>query len=183
MNSLLSSRLYDNETFYRAFEKDLRHATERVIIERLHILKSSPFLPNPTVICYPTYMSEEPYEIWEDPNTNVKFYFSHSSPEVTTGVMVIPPGKELPKHNRPLAVENAVQIAGKCLMKVFDDEEHYTEHVLEVGDVLTMAKGQYHIHANPYGETSYTLFKAVGDITAIVAKMRETFTKIEPRRP
>lgn len=131
---------------------------------------------------YSRLMNTEPYEIWEDPNTKVKFYFSHISSEVTTGIMVIPPGKELPKHNRPLAVENAVQVAGMCVIKTFDDEEQATEHVLEVGSVLTMAKGQYHIHANPYEETSYTLFKAVGDITAIVETMRQSFTKLEPRR-
>lgn len=33
MNNLLSSRLYDNETFYGTFSEDLRNATESVIIE------------------------------------------------------------------------------------------------------------------------------------------------------
>lgn len=33
MNNLLSSRLYDNETFYDAFENDLKKAQHRIIIE------------------------------------------------------------------------------------------------------------------------------------------------------
>ena len=33
MNSLLSSHLYNNETFYKTFEKDIRKAKEFVVIE------------------------------------------------------------------------------------------------------------------------------------------------------
>jgi phosphatidylserine/phosphatidylglycerophosphate/cardiolipin synthase-like enzyme len=33
MNSLFSSRLYDNKNFYKAFEKDLKDARHRVLIE------------------------------------------------------------------------------------------------------------------------------------------------------
>ena len=123
----------------------------------------------------------QPFEAYEDPQTNVRLYFSHSSSEFTTGVMVIPPGKELPKHNRPLAVENLVQISGKCLMKVFDENDQPTDCVLEVGAELIMPKGQFHIHSNPYQETSCTLFKAEGDITSIVENVRQNFTKIELR--
>ncbi len=119
-----------------------------------------------------------PFEVWEDPATGVRFYFSHSDTNFTTGVMMIPAGKELAKHNRPLAVENLVQVSGKCLMKVFDENDSSTDHILEVGSVLSMPKGQYHIHSNPYQETSYTLFKAVGDITAIVENVRQNFKKV-----
>ena len=119
------------------------------------------------------------FEVWEDPQTHVRFYFSHSDEQFTTGVMVIPAHTELPKHNRPFAIENLVQVSGKCLMKVFDENDIATEHILEPGDNLSMAKGQYHIHANPNDEPSATLFKAVGDITSIVATLRENFTRID----
>jgi hypothetical protein len=33
MNSLLSSRLYDNRNFYKAFEKDLKKARKNILIE------------------------------------------------------------------------------------------------------------------------------------------------------
>lgn len=122
-----------------------------------------------------------PFEIYEDPQTGVRFYFSHSDVEFTTGVMMIPAGKELPKHNRPLAIENLVQVSGKCLMKVFDENESSTDHILKVGSTLSMPRGQFHIHSNPYQEASYTLFKAVGDITAIVENVRQNFTRIEAK--
>lgn len=121
-----------------------------------------------------------PFEIWEDPQTSVRFYFSHSSSEFTTGVMMIPPKTELPKHNRPLAIENLVQVEGTCVMKTFDDNDDMTERILEVGSTLSMPKGQFHIHANPYEQPSYTLFKAQGDITTIVENVRQSFKSIEP---
>lgn len=119
-----------------------------------------------------------PFEIWQDPQTKVIFYFSHSDENMTTGIMEIPAGTELPKHNRPKAFENLVQISGKCLMKAFDDGGNATEHTLEVGDKLRMEKGQYHIHSNPFAETSYTLFKAEGDITDIMKVLRDNFIKL-----
>ncbi|MEX0617183.1 MAG: hypothetical protein WD231_05285 [Candidatus Woykebacteria bacterium] len=119
------------------------------------------------------------FEAWEDPQTKTKFYFSHSDKNFTTGVMVLPPHSELPKHNRPLAYENLVQVSGKCVMKVFDKNGQMNEHTLEVSSSLSMDKGQFHIHANPFEEISYTLFKAEGDITSIVETIRNSFKKIE----
>jgi hypothetical protein len=64
-------------------------------------------------------------------------------------------------------------------MKTFNEQDEATVHYLEVGSTLSMPRGQYHIHANPYDQASYTLFKADGDITAIVDNVRQNFTKIE----
>lgn len=119
-----------------------------------------------------------PFEIWQDPKSKVTFYFSHSDDKQTTGVMEIPPDAVLPKHNRPKAYENLVQISGKCKMEVFDDNEQSTDVVLEVGSTLRMEKGQFHIHSNPYTETSYTLFKAEGDITEVMKVLRQNFIKL-----
>jgi quercetin dioxygenase-like cupin family protein len=119
-----------------------------------------------------------PFEIWQDPQTKVTFYFSHSDENLTTGIMVIPPKTELPKHNRPKAFENLVQVSGKCLMKVFDDNGDVAEHALEVGDKLRMKKGQYHIHSNPFDVVSFTLFKAEGDISEVMRVLKENFTRL-----
>ena len=124
----------------------------------------------------------QPFEIWEDPETSVRLIFSYSDTKLTTGIMIIPPKKALPKHNRPLAIENIVQVSGRCLIKVFSEADKATEHILTPGTSLSMRKGQYHIHSNPYDEPSYTLFKADGDITALVQILRETFTRIELRQ-
>jgi quercetin dioxygenase-like cupin family protein len=126
-------------------------------------------------------MIDTPFEVWQDPQTKVIFYFSYSDENLTTGVMEIPAGAELPKHNRPKAFENLVQVSGRCLMKVFDGNDNPTEHILEAGDTLRMEKGQYHIHSNPYSEPSYTLFKAEGDITEIMKVLRSNFTRLGNR--
>lgn len=119
-----------------------------------------------------------PFEIWRDPNTKVTFYFSHSDENLTTGVMMIPGKAELPKHNRPKAFENLVQVSGKCKMIVFNEDGSSFEKILSPGDTLRMEKGQYHIHSNPFDEKSYTLFKAEGDITEVMKVLRETFESL-----
>lgn len=92
----------------------------------------------------------------------------------------MPPGSELPKHNRPKAFENLKQIAGKCKITVFDleNENESYEKVLDPEDEIRMEKGQYHIHANSFDEKSFTLFKAEGDITDIVQALRESFERV-----
>lgn len=123
------------------------------------------------------------FEAWEDPATGTVFYFSHSDENFTTGVMYLPPGAELPKHNRPKAFENLIQLSGTCKMTVFDLEgDSSSEKVLQPGDTLRMEKGQYHIHANPFEEKSYTLFKAEGDITEVMKVLRENFTDKLPHK-
>lgn len=118
------------------------------------------------------------FETWKDPVTGAEFCFSYSDEDFTTGVMYLPPGCELPKHNRPKAFENLKQISGKCKMTVFDNEGGSFDKILSPGDTLRMEKGQYHIHANPFDEKSHTLFKAEGDITDIVKALKENFQQI-----
>ena len=121
----------------------------------------------------------EPFEAYIDPQTQVKFIFAHSDEVFTTGVMIMPPNTALPKHNRPLAIENLTQVSGCCEMTIFDELDHEEQVRLEVGMILSMAKGKFHIHSNPYNEPSVTLFKAVGDITAIVEAVRNSFEHID----
>lgn len=119
------------------------------------------------------------FEIWESADRQARFYFSHSNEVFTTGVLMLRPGTQLPKHNRPLALENLVQVGGECQITLLDESGEITEeHVLKTADNLRMEKGQWHIHANPFPDVSLTLFKAEGDITAVMQTLRETFTKI-----
>ena len=92
------------------------------------------------------------------------------------------PGTALAKHNRPLGFENLMQISGRCLTTVFN--EAYPESIekeveMFSGDLVQMAKGQWHIHANPFEQESITFFKLVGDITEIMQKLREDNTKVK----
>ena len=120
------------------------------------------------------------FEVWDSPDGQVRFCFSHTGSDFTTGVMILQPGAALPKHNRPLAIENLLQLQGTCQMTLVDEAGKQERiHVLRPGDSLRMEKGQWHIHANPTAELSLTLFKAEGDITAIVAALRQTFEPVE----
>ncbi len=121
------------------------------------------------------------FEVWDSPDGQVRFCFSHTGSDFTTGVMILQPGAELPKHNRPLACESLLQLEGSCNMTLLSESgEQQSVHELGPGNVLAMEKGQWHIHANPGGEPSFTLFKAEGDISAIVANLRKTFTLVQP---
>ncbi len=122
------------------------------------------------------------FELWRDKTTGVVFYFSHSDENLTTGVMEIPANTELPKHSRPLAYENLVQISGKCVMEVFNDDDTSQELTLAVGDTLRMKKGQSHIHKNPFDQISSTLFKAEGDISEVMKVLRTNFEQLEPAK-
>lgn len=123
--------------------------------------------------------NKNPIEIYETPDAQARFYFSHSDKYFSTGVLVLQPGAALPKHNRPLAIENLTQITGKCLMTLFDEHDKPRGIELKPGEGVRMYKGQWHIHANPYNEASVTLFKAEGDITEIMGALRKINNKIE----
>lgn len=119
------------------------------------------------------------FEVWDDSTGQVRFCFSHSDKTFTTGVMIIQPGTELPKHNRPLAYENLLQLSGKCQMSLLNEAGDVEQKiVLQPSQTLHMEKAQWHIHANPFKEVSLTLFKAEGDITEIIKTLRETFIKV-----
>ena len=68
-------------------------------------------------------------------------------------------------------------------MTLFDSNDNPTEHELNVATTLRMDKGQYHIHANPYEEPSYTLFKAEGDITEFMKRSTELVKHVKSAKP
>jgi len=118
-------------------------------------------------------------EAYESKDKFVKFFFTHSSPEFTTGVMVIQPHKELPKHNRPWAIEHLVQISSSCVMKLFVDEKNFEEISMDPGAYIQIPQAQYHIHSNPTDQESVTLFRAEGDITKVMESIRKYFNEIK----
>lgn len=104
------------------------------------------------------------------------FYIAHSDVEFSTGILVMSPKTELPKHNRPV-LERLRQIYGICLMKLYDDK-NIREVTLKEGESLEIPPRQYHIHSNPTDDKSITMWKAEGDITHIIEEIRRTFRKI-----
>lgn len=121
------------------------------------------------------------FEIWEDPAQQARFCFAHVSEEFSTGVLLLKSGAELPKHSRPLAYENLLQIEGRSQVILLDEEGGIeATYDLTPGTGLRMEKGQWHIHTNPFTEPSVTQFKAEGDITEIVQDMRRRYAEVEP---
>jgi len=127
-------------------------------------------------------VDDVPFEIWEDPSGHVRFYFSYVSKSFSTGAIVMASDSELPRHHRPAAFENLVQLAGVSQLSL-TDESGEVQHTYELrpGTAIRMQKGQWHIHANPYDEESVTQFFADGDITDIIETVRHRYTKIDPQ--
>lgn len=96
---------------------------------------------------------------------------AYSDQNLSVGILEISPGKELSKHNRPV-LESLFQIKGKCVMKLFEDDGSVNEVILEEGENTNIPLLKFHIHSNPYEEKSITLWKASGDITEIINKIR-----------
>jgi quercetin dioxygenase-like cupin family protein len=121
------------------------------------------------------------FEMWEEPKGQARFCFAHVGKDFSTGVLNMKPDTEVPKHNRPDAEENLLQISGRCQVTLYsEDGEIEATYDLTPGTAIHMKKGQWHRHSNPFPETSITQFKAEGDITGIVDKMRREYTQITP---
>ena len=102
-----------------------------------------------------------------------KILIAFSDKNLSVGTLELNPKQELPKHNRPV-LESLFQIKGKCMIKLFEDENDVKEVVLEEGNSIDITPLKYHIHSNPYDEISITFWKANGDITEIINKIRES---------
>ena len=100
---------------------------------------------------------------------NIMIAFSDKN--LSVGTLTINSKQELSKHNRPV-LESLYQIKAKCVMKLFDKDENVKEVILNEGESIDIPPEQYHIHSNPYDETSITFWKANGDITQIIEDIR-----------
>lgn len=96
---------------------------------------------------------------------------AHSDEQLSVGVLGIDPGQELQKHNRP-ALESLFQIKGKCIMKLFEEDDTVREIILEEGESIDIPPLMFHVHANPFDDESITFWRARGDITEIIKSIR-----------
>lgn len=109
------------------------------------------------------------FEIYEVPQGKV--FIGHSDKNLSVGYLELNPKQELEKHNRPVT-ERLMQITGSCVMKLYTGDE-VKEITLNEGDTLEIPPKQYHVHANVSDKKSITFWKAEGDITEIIQKIRE----------
>jgi quercetin dioxygenase-like cupin family protein len=115
-------------------------------------------------------------ECYKSSDGKVIFYIAHSDKKFSTGILILEPKTELPKHKRPV-LERLRQIYGICLMKLYNDG-NIKEVTLKEGESLEIPPNQYHIHSNPTDDKSITMWKAEGDITNIIGEIRKSFRKI-----
>lgn len=97
-------------------------------------------------------------------------YLGPSNKKQSVGYLELEPRQSLTLHNRP-AVEKLTQVTRKCDMVVYRNGGKIV--TLEEGDTLSMPPGTYHIHANPYEESSLTYWDFNGDITEIIEEIRK----------
>lgn len=114
-------------------------------------------------------------EIYKLPQGKIAISFYDKN--LSIGLLELDPKQELSKHNRPVD-EELVQIYGTSLIKLFDGDKLVKEVVLNENKRLLVPANQFHIHANPTGEKSITLWKFKGDIVDIIEKIRRNFKKI-----
>lgn len=95
-----------------------------------------------------------------------------SDENLSVGILEINPGQELSKHNRPV-LESLFQIKGTCVMKLFEGDGSIKEVTLKNGDSIDIEPEKFHIHANQSNEKSITFWKATGDITEIINRIRQ----------
>lgn len=112
-------------------------------------------------------MSFEKYNL---PQGNIMIAFSGKT--LSVGTLEINPKQELTKHNRTV-LESLFQLKGKCVMKLFENDGTIKEVILNKGESIDIPPNKFHIHSNPFADTSITFWKASGDITAIINKIRE----------
>jgi len=106
------------------------------------------------------------FEIYKIPQGKIMIAFSDKN--LSVGTLELDPGKELSRHNRPV-LESLFQLKGKCVMK-FDLQEIR----MEEGDYLDIEPERFHVHSNPFDKPSLTFWKASGDITEVIKKIRES---------
>ena len=110
------------------------------------------------------------FELYNLPQGKIMIAFSDKN--LSVGTLELNPNRELSKHNRPV-LESLFQIKGKCLMKLFEEDGSVNEVTLNENDSIDIPPNKYHIHSNPFNEMSITFWKASGDITEIINKIRE----------
>lgn len=102
------------------------------------------------------------------------FYLGESTEETSVGYMELKPHTSLDLHNRVKGIENLIQVKGRCVVVVFDKAEGSNRKLEEGGTLRIEPEGVWHIHANPFDETSLTYWHFDGDIRKIIEVIRNS---------
>ena len=101
------------------------------------------------------------------------FYLGESTEEKSVGYLELKPHTSLTIHNRMGGIENLTQVEGNCVMVVFDTSNG-TNYNLGKDDKLRIEpEGVWHIHSNPFDNTSLTYWHFEGDIRHIIDAIKK----------
>lgn len=101
------------------------------------------------------------------------FYLWESTEEKSVWYLELKPHTSLAIHNRIGGIENLTQVDGDCVMIIFDSPSG-TNHKLSQGDKLPIKpEGVWHIHSNPFDDTSLTYWHFEWDIRHVVEAIRK----------
>lgn len=96
------------------------------------------------------------------------FCLGESTQEKNVGYLELKPHTSLTIHNRPGGIENLTQVKGSCVMIIFDKAAE-RNHFFDKNDKLNITpEGMWHIHSNPFDNTSLTYWHFEGDIRHII---------------
>ena len=101
-----------------------------------------------------------------------KVSIAFSDKNLTVGVFEVKAGHGLP-HKCDQARQSLLQLKGKCLLKFYEKEGGQPkEVVLKAGDSFEIPAGAFHEFQAAFKEDSFTLWKAEGDVTDMVDRLR-----------
>ena len=100
-----------------------------------------------------------------------KIYIGRSDNKLSVGYLELEPHTELDRHSRPVD-EELTQIDGVSVI-VLDDKEI----ILRKGEKLIIPANVKHIHENRSDEKSLTFWSFEGDITNIINKIRNKYSR------
>lgn len=106
-----------------------------------------------------------------------KIIIIHSDRNLSQGLLILEPHKQLVKHNRPVN-EELIQIQGRCEMILFKKDKEVKRVSLKEKQKLFIPANRFHIHSNPTDEISITQWKFRGDISETINHIRKSYPTI-----
>ncbi len=104
-------------------------------------------------------------EVRHDPKSGTYFCIISRTPNLTELVLILPPHSYLMAQNKPIARENILQLAGRCITTL---PGLYSTYELGAGKMISLREGTMHVHWNPYDDESFSYIRLEGEISTLL---------------
>ena len=122
----------------------------------------------------------KPLEIWEDAAASVRFCFSYTNDQITTGALMIKANFELTQYAYADCSQNLTQLAGECRITTLTARGEISHsYDLGPGDWVSISADTQCIITNTAEDESVTLFTLTGSCKPIVEKIRREYVPID----